>query len=175
MHQILLEYRLSHFILVKGGEVRAESVRNGLDHVQSERVITHNAAVPFVTKRLVDQVVAENYDCVTTATPLEYNLCEGEAFGERIVPRARLKLISTPQSFRTRVFRECHERARQDGYTPQSDCELMLHYGYTVRFVPGTASNIKITTQLDLMTAEMMLGNLGIGSEHGGDTPGEKE
>jgi 2-C-methyl-D-erythritol 4-phosphate cytidylyltransferase len=175
MNEILLEYRLSKFVLVKGGEVRAESVRNGLDQVRSERLITHNAVLPFVTKRLVDQVVAENYDCVTTATPLEYNLCEGEAFGERIVPRTRLKFINTPQSFRTRVFRECHERARRDGYIPQSDCELMLHYGHTVRFVPGTTANNKITTRADLLMAEMMLRNLGLWSEHGCDTPGEKE
>jgi len=173
MNGILSEYRISNFVLVKGGEVRAESVRNGLDRVRSERVITHNAAMPFVTKRLVDQVVAEDYDCVTTVTPVEYNLCEGEAFAERIVPRAHLKLINTPQSFRTRVFRECHERARRDGYIPQSDCELMLHYGQTVRFVPGTANNIKITTRVDLMVAEMMLRNPSLWSEPCCDGLGE--
>lgn len=175
MSELLAEYRITNFIVVEGGEVRAESVRNGLEHVVTERVITHNAALPFVTKRLVDQVVAEDYDCVTTVTPLEHNLCEGEAFGERVVPRSRLKLINTPQSFRTRVFRECHERARRDGYSPQTDCELMLHYGRTVRFVPGTSANFKITTRVDLFVAEMMLAHPQFWPEGDWDTVGQRE
>jgi len=157
MHEVLSEYRISDFVLVEGGTTRAESVWNGLVRVQTERVVTHNAAVPFVTKRLVDQVVAEIHDCVTTATPMPYNLCEGEHFAERIVPRARLKLINTPQCFRTQAFRECHERARREGFVPTSDCELMLRYGRTVRLVPGTPQNFKITTPLDMAVAETML------------------
>lgn len=174
MNEILSEHRISRFVLVQGGEARAESVRRGLDRVQSERVITHNAALPFVTKKLVDQVVAENYDCVTTVTPVESNLCEGEAFAERIVSRARLKHINTPQSFRTQVFRECHEKARREGYVPLSDCELMLHYGHTVRFVPGATTNIKITTRIDLMVAEIMLQDPSFLSEHCREGLGEE-
>jgi hypothetical protein len=33
----------------------------------------------------------------------------------------------------------------------------MLHYDRTVRFVPGTERNFKITTPLDLAVAEMIL------------------
>lgn len=172
MREVLLEHRITEVVLVEGGAVRAESVRNGLDRVKTARVITHNAVLPFVTKRLVDQVVAEDYDCVTTVTPLEQNLCEGEAFGERIVPRARLKLINTPQSFRTAVLKECHERAKREGFVPQSDCELMLHYGRTVRFVPGNAANFKITTPADLLVAETVLMHPALWREDGGDAIG---
>jgi len=157
MEKTLREYHISNFVLVEGGEYRAASVYNGLSRVQSERVITHNAVMPFVEERLIRQVASEDHDCVTTVTPLEYNLCEGDEFGERIIPRQRLKLINTPQSFRTKVFLQCHERARQEGYVAASDTELMLHYGRTVRFVPGTERNFKITTPLDLAVAEMIL------------------
>lgn len=155
--EILRQHPISNWVLVEGGETRADSVMNGLRRVERERVITHNAVMPFVTEQLVRQVVLENYDCVTTVTPVEYNLCEGDEFGERIVPRKRLKLINTPQSFRTEVFRDCHERARREGYVPATDAELMLHYGRTVRFVPGIERNFKITTPLDLAVAEMIL------------------
>ena len=40
---------------------------------------------------------------------------------------------------------------------PASDTELMLHYDRTVRFVPGTERNFKITTPLDLAVAEAIL------------------
>jgi len=157
MQEVLLEYRISDYVLVDGGESRAESVRNGLRQVQRARVITHNAVMPFVTESLIHQVAAQDYDCVTTVTPLEYNLCEGDEFAERIVPRQRLKFINTPQSFRTEVFRDCHERAVRNGYVPASDAELMLHYCRTVRFLPGSERNFKITTPLDLAVAEMIL------------------
>jgi len=94
--EVLREHGISHYVLVEGGDSRADSVCNGLRHVRRERVITHNAVMPFVTESLIARVAAEDYDCVTTATPLEYNLCEGDAFAERIVPRSRLKLINTP-------------------------------------------------------------------------------
>lgn len=154
---VLGEYGISNYVLVDGGQSRADSVCNGLRRVQRERMITHNAVMPFVTEALIARVAAEDYDCVTTATPLEYNLCEGDEFAERIVPRERLRLINTPQSFRTQVFRDCHERARQEGYVPNSDTELMLHYGRTVKLVPGIEQNFKITTPLDLAVAEMIL------------------
>lgn len=157
MDEVLQTYHISNYVLVEGGVSRADSVRNGLRQVQSRRVITHNAVMPFVTEHLIHQVAAEDYDCVTTVTPLEYNLCQGDEFGERVVSRQKLKLINTPQSFRTQRFRDCHERARQEGYVPSSDTELMLHYDCTVRFVPGTERNIKITTPLDLAVAEMIL------------------
>jgi 2-C-methyl-D-erythritol 4-phosphate cytidylyltransferase len=157
MDDMLRTHRISNYVLVEGGDWRAASVYEGLKHVRRERVITHNAVAPFVTERLVNQVAAEDCDCVTTATPLEYNLCEGEEFAERIVPRQRLRLINTPQSFRTEVFRDCHERARREGYAPASDTELMLHYGRTVRLIPGTEWNFKITTPLDLAVAETIL------------------
>ncbi|MHC4517212.1 MAG: IspD/TarI family cytidylyltransferase [Planctomycetota bacterium] len=157
MDAVLREYHIANYVLVEGGESRAASVYNGLSQVQRDRVITHNAVMPFVEEHLIRQVAAEDHDCVTTVTPLEYNLCEVDEFGERIVPRQRLRLINTPQSFRTEVFRDCHERARREGYVPASDTELMLHYGRTVRFVPGTERNFKITTPLDLAVAEMIL------------------
>jgi D-ribitol-5-phosphate cytidylyltransferase len=129
MDAVLREFAISNYVLVDGGESRAASVYNGLCQVQCVRMITHNAVMPFVTERLIRQVAALDFDCVTTVTSLEYNLCEGDEFGERIIPRQRLKLINTPQSFRTQVFRDCHERARGEGYIPASDTELMLHYG----------------------------------------------
>ncbi len=155
--EVLRTYGISNWVLVEGGDSRADSVRNGLQRVRTRRVLTHNAVVALVTQDLVDRVVAEDYDGVTMATALEYNLCEGEEFAERIVPRKHLKLINTPQCFRTDVFRECHDRARREGYVPASDTELLLHYGRTVRLVPGPDWNFKITTPLDLAVAEMIL------------------
>ena len=154
---LLSDHNITNFKVIAGGKTRAESVRNGLVHISTERVITHNAVCPFVTETLVQNVVKETYDCVTTVTPLEYNLCKGDDFADHIVERHGLMLINSPQTFKTQCLRDCHERAAQEGYVPGSDCELMLHYGRTVRFVPGSVRNFKITTPLDLLLAEAIM------------------
>src|SRR4051812_21624188 len=40
---ILETHRVSNYILVAGGATRQESVRRGLAHVGTERVVTHNS------------------------------------------------------------------------------------------------------------------------------------
>jgi 2-C-methyl-D-erythritol 4-phosphate cytidylyltransferase len=157
MERTLAGHGITDFVLVEGGETRAASVRAALAEVQTERVLSQNATVLFVSERLVGRLVAEQHDCVVTVTPLQYNLCEGDEFGERIVPRDRLKLINTPMCFRTQVFRDCHERAHREGVDPKSDSELMLRYGRTVRFVQGSGRLFKVTTALDLALAEALL------------------
>ena len=136
-----------------GGDSRQESVRLALEHVRSDRVITHNAALPFVTQELIANVVWEDYPCVTTVTSMVYPVCRGDEFAEQMVRLEGLKLINTPQSFHTEVFRECHRKAYDELVFVNSDCELMLHYGHTVRFVEGDVKNFKITTPLDVILA----------------------
>lgn len=152
--QLLTRYRVSDFQLVIGGETRQESICRALEQVRTERVLTHNAAQPFITPELVDKVVDEPYPCVTTVTPLQISVCHGSEFAERIVDREKLQIINTPQIFQTEIYRDCHRRALGEGLKVASDCELMLHYGHPVRFVSGPPENFKLTTHLDMLLAQ---------------------
>lgn len=155
-NHMLRKYEITNFEIVYGGATRQDSVRLSLEHARTKRVITHNAALPFVTQTLIDQVVREDFPCVTTVTPVHQSLCRGGEFAEEIVPPQHLMWINTPQSFQTEAFRECHRRANQDRLVVRTDCELMLHYGYQVKFVPGVPENFKITTRLDLILARAL-------------------
>ena len=154
--RILNEHQISNFELVIGGETRQESVYRALHRVGTERVITHNAALPFVTEGLIDRVASEEYPCVTTVTPLQVNICRGKEFAEQLIDRDSLQVINTPQSFHAATFFECHRRALEDHLVVASDCELMMHYGHRVRFVPGIPENFKLTTALDMILAESL-------------------
>lgn len=156
VNDLLLRHRITNFELVLGGDTRQESVRLALERVSSHRVITHNAALPFVTPELIANVVREDYPCVTTVTPMAYNLCRGDEFAEEVLQAEGLKLINTPQTFHTQLFRECHRKAHEGQLYVKSDCELMMHYGYPVRFVKGNLNNFKITTPLDVMLAKAL-------------------
>ena len=154
--RLLREHGITNYKIICGGATRQESVRLAVKHVRTKRVITHNAALPFVTKVLIDNVVREDYPCVTTVTPVQHNICRGDEFARQMVAPENLKLIHTPQSFHTEAFQKCHRQAHQDHVVVRSDCELMLHYGYRVKFVQGSLENFKITTPLDLILARAL-------------------
>ncbi len=159
VQNLLLQHQITNFELVRGGKSRQESVRLALEHVRTDRVITHNAALPFVTRELIRNVVRENYPCVTTVTPVGYSLCRGEEFGEEMVHPEKLQVINTPQSFHTKTFRECHRKAYEENLEVRTDCELMLANGYQVKFVKGDPENFKITTPLDVLLAKSLAAN----------------
>ena len=160
MHEVLQDYGLEDCTLVEGGATRQESVLRGLALVATPRVIVHNAAVALVTRVEIERVAEIDADCVTTTTPLEVNIVRGEDLAEVAVPRKHLKVINSPQSFRTDVLRECHQSAAAHGLKFASETELMLHFKKTVRLVPGPITNFKITTALDLMVAQALLGQM---------------
>ncbi len=157
LQQILNDHGFTGCQLVEGGATRQESVRRGLAQVSTRRVIVHNAAVALVTGETLDSVAAIDDDCVTTTLPFDLSLVRGEDQAHEVIPRSDLKIINSPQSFRTDVLRECHARAVTEGKAFASEAELMMHYGKKVRLIPGPARNFKITTPLDLMLAEVLL------------------
>jgi 2-C-methyl-D-erythritol 4-phosphate cytidylyltransferase len=161
MQELLTQYRMTDVELVCGGQTRQDSVRLALERVRTERVITHNAALPFVTQELIRNVVRENYPCVTTVTPVGYSLCRGEEFAEEMVHPEKLQIINTPQTFHTEIFRELHRKAHREQQVLRTDCELMLSHGYQVKFVKGDPENFKITTQLDVFLARSLFAKKG--------------
>jgi 2-C-methyl-D-erythritol 4-phosphate cytidylyltransferase len=167
VQDLFLQHQITNFELVCGGKTRQESVRLALEHVRTDRVITHNAAVPFVTREQIRNVVRENYPCVTTVTPVGYSLCRGQDFAEEMVHPDKLQVINTPQTFHTKEFRECHRKAYQENQEVRTDCELMLGNGYQVKFVQGDPENFKITTPLDVVLAKSLAAAIKAEQDHG--------
>lgn len=154
---LLRQHGIADCHVISGGETRQDSVRLALEHVRTKRVITHNASLPFVTEQQIKNVADKNDACVTTVTDMVYSLCRGRDYATELIDMKDLKLINTPQSFDTAIFRECHRRAFDEKLCVKSDCELMMKYHHDVRFVRGEPSNFKITTSLDFLLAEALL------------------
>lgn len=167
MAELLTSHGISGALLVEGGATRQESVWKAVRAAKTDRVLTHNAVLPFVTPHLVNRITQENYDCVTTVTLVHESICSGEDFAEEILDRSRLRYINSPQCFDRMVLLACHEKARLEGYKAVSDCQLLMHYGHTIRFIQGPETNFKITTPKDLIVAEVILRNPEIRLEDG--------
>jgi len=149
--------------LVEGGAQRQDSVQAGLKAVSdsSEFVMVHDAARPFVTKELIDSVLAaaKISDAAVCGAPCSDSLKEVAEDGlvVRTVDRSKLWTVQTPQIFRTRLLRDAYQAALQTGSTFTDDTAVVESMGHPVRIVLYHGINLKITTPSDWSLAEALL------------------
>jgi 2-C-methyl-D-erythritol 4-phosphate cytidylyltransferase len=149
--------------LVEGGAQRQDSVQAGLKAVSdsSEYVMVHDAARPFVTKELVDAVLAaaKLSDAAVCGAPCSDSLKEVAEDGlvVRTVDRSRLWAVQTPQIFRTKLLRDAYQAALRTGVTFTDDTAVVEQMGHPVRIVLYNGINLKITTPADWSLAEALL------------------
>lgn len=150
--------------ITEGGATRQESVSNGLALVQTDAVVVHDAARPFVTAELIRSVIDAlgDADAVVAAVPVDETLKRTSVDGNSMsvaetVDRSRLWRAQTPAVFRTEKLKESHRRARSDAFTGTDESQLIERYGGVVKVVIGTRANLKITFPEDFAVAEAMM------------------
>ena len=146
--------------VVTGGATRQESVRLALEAVPHgvRMVLVHDAVRPFITRGLVDAVLAaaRAEGAAVCALPVAETVKRvREGVVEATIDRAGLWTVQTPQAFRAEILREAHDKARRDGVVGTDDAMLVERLGHRVRVVPGLAGNVKITTLDDLRRARV--------------------
>lgn len=103
-----------------GGNTRKESVKNGLDFIakfKPQNVIIHDAARPFVSKRLITDVIValKTSDAVDVLIPVVDTLKKFNKNNELVVvPRDSLYQTQTPQGFKFKIIYELHQSITQN-------------------------------------------------------------
>lgn len=158
--------------VVAGGARRQDSVRQGFGAVSGETdiVLVHDAARPFVTADVIDRVieaaarVGAAVPCVPVTDTVKRAAGEGDA---RVVlttvPREALWLTQTPQGFR----REVLARAVADGEAAAEatdEARLVELAGGAVAIVDGDRANTKLTTSEDIEEARRRMAQLRVGT-----------
>jgi 2-C-methyl-D-erythritol 4-phosphate cytidylyltransferase len=144
--------------VVIGGASRQESVWRALQAAPPDVdvVLVHDAVRPFISRRLVDAVVAAAaaHGAAICALPIAETVKRvRDDVVEATLERAGLWAVQTPQGFHPALLREAHEKARRDGVTGTDDAMLVERLGHPVHVVPGVPENVKITTLDDLRRA----------------------
>ena len=144
--------------VVPGGAERQESVRRGLQAVSSRAaiVVVHDAVRPFISRGLIDRVVAaaRSGGAAICGLPIAETIKRvHDGVVETTVDRRALWAVQTPQAFRTPLLREAHEKAARDGFLGTDDAMLVERLGHPVAVVPGLVDNVKLTTPDDLRRA----------------------
>jgi 2-C-methyl-D-erythritol 4-phosphate cytidylyltransferase len=144
--------------IVPGGPQRSDSVWNGLRALpdDADPVLIHDGARPFITRELIDRVLASAREGgAVAAIPVADTIKEVDASGRIVATpdRARLWQAQTPQGFPRSIIIEAHRHARQQGIRSTDDAVLVENLGVPVVVVEGSAENLKITRPADLVLA----------------------
>jgi 2-C-methyl-D-erythritol 4-phosphate cytidylyltransferase len=168
-----MDYCLTHIVnghrftkvkkVVPGGAERQDSVRHALEAVAEEVdvVLVHDAVRPFLTERMVEEVVAaaRAKGAAIVALPMKDTVKQvgADHLIERTLDRRGLWLAQTPQAFRRDWLLAAHRKAHAEGLHATDDAYLMEWSGYPVAVVEGSGDNIKVTRPEDLIIGEAIL------------------
>ena len=147
--------------ICEGGELRQDSVYNGLMKAQGDIVLIHDGARCLITEDIIKGVIADidAYGAAATGVTVKDTLKTVDTKGNIIatVDRDRTVQIQTPQGFKKDEIIEMHKRAKADKLEVTDDCSVFEYYGKTVHFTKGSYDNIKITTPTDIAIGEEIL------------------
>lgn len=153
--------------IVPGGKERADSVRAGVFWCgfDMQVIAVHDAARPLARPEVIRETIAVAFreGAALAAAPVHDTIKEA-APGPKDKPRAARTLdrsllwaAQTPQVFDAVELRTLVAEAVEIGFSPTDDAALWERYRGPVAIVESDASNLKITTPIDLEIAAAIL------------------
>jgi len=144
--------------LVKGGDTRWESVRNGLAHVTHHGLVLVHDGVRCLIQPDLIRNCAEWAFVHGSAIPVvpatdSIRMIEGEE--SKVADRNTIRLVQTPQTFEVDDLKEAFSLCRRNDFTDEA--AVWEAAGRKVSLVDGAYDNIKITRPVDLLIAESVL------------------
>jgi 2-C-methyl-D-erythritol 4-phosphate cytidylyltransferase len=145
--------------LIKGGESRFHSVKNGLDVIEDiDAVIAvHDAVRPLTPAAIIDHsynYAAKNGNAITAVKSRD---SIRQLKGDHSVSLLRddIYLIQTPQTFQASQLKKAYEQAYDPKFT--DDASVVESIGIDINLADGSYENIKITFPEDIAIAEAIL------------------
>lgn len=144
--------------LVVGGATRFHSVKNGLHGVSPNSIVfVHDGVRCLITP----QIIADCYQitlkkgnaipCVTAIDSMRWQ----DKKGNKTLARDNVKLIQTPQTFKSNELLKAFTQPYQSSFTDEAS--VVEATGKKIHLCNGSYENIKITTPIDLLLAKEIL------------------
>jgi 2-C-methyl-D-erythritol 4-phosphate cytidylyltransferase/2-C-methyl-D-erythritol 2,4-cyclodiphosphate synthase len=156
-HYSIAAHGLKLLAPVHGGAERSDSVRAGLEALamhQADYVLIHDAARPFLSRAMIDEIIAHltPHQAVIPALPVVDTLRRFDGAEWHEVARDGLVRVQTPQAFPFGKLLAIFNAA--PGAVATDDAALWLAAGGTLRYVVGDEELHKVTTPADITRAE---------------------
>ena len=166
------EIDLSRIIIITGGTSRFLSMANIVDACIADSGNTsgedylciHDCARPFLSQEIIENnfKMVKDYDMVTTSIPTIDTILVSEdgKQGTRVPNRSTIFCDQGPQTLNIHHFKNLRSSLTQEEIDSYIEAGRMyMEKGYTVGIVQGDRMNFKITTEFDLVFAELLLQN----------------
>ncbi|MCK6618209.1 MAG: 2-C-methyl-D-erythritol 4-phosphate cytidylyltransferase [Cyclobacteriaceae bacterium] len=144
--------------VVKGGESRFQSVRNGLAKIETDGLVAiHDGVRPLVSADIIAASfrLAAVHGSAVAAVRLKESIRMTDQDTTKAMDRSRFRLIQTPQTFQVSLIKQAYQ-LREDT-TLTDDASVAERAGHMISLFEGSYENIKITTAEDLIIAEALL------------------
>lgn len=151
------EFIIPH-TLVKAGQERFFSVKNGLKLVKGKALVAiHDAVRPIIKKEKIEHAFsyAEVHGNAVLAIPSKDSVRISDTKENKALARELVYLIQTPQIFRSNMLKKAYQQEFRTSFT--DDASVVEHAGVAIHLVEGDPKNIKITYPEDLALAEVFL------------------
>ena len=146
-------------IAVEGGKKRQDSSLNGVlaTNIESENILIHDAVRPFVTEKVISDCLNSLEKAHVSAPIMDStnSLIELNDKQVSFVDRNHIKTVQTPQCFKRALILEVLNSSI--GGTDEVGMLLKYNPKKKIEFVKGDSSNLKITSQTDLIIASSLL------------------
>jgi len=147
-----------------GGETRFHSVKKGLDHIQQHSIVfVHDGVRCLITPELIRtcyDTAIEKGNAIPAVTAVDTIRLE-TINGNQQVDRNKVRIIQTPQTFYSDIIKAAFEQDYLESFTDEASVVEKL--GVKIHLVEGDSSNIKITRPIDILIAEKILEERGMG------------
>lgn len=144
--------------IVKGGETRFHSVKNGLLSLDGNGLVgVHDAARPLISIKLIKTLFkeAEKHGNAVPAIPVPDSLRWLKSKKNGPADRNAFRQIQTPQVFYLEELTKAFRVAYKAGFTDEAT--VAENAGMNIHLVEGDPVNFKITHPSDLTTAKALL------------------
>lgn len=148
-----------HHTVVKGGDTRFQSVKNGLSKVDASEGLVgiHDGVRPLVNIETIDKAF-ETASIHGTAIPVikvNESLRKIDNYNSEMVNREDYRLVQTPQCFQISIIKNAYNQEYKVEFT--DDASVVESSGKKIYLTDGNLENIKITSPIDLKIAELLI------------------
>lgn len=147
--------------VVVGGADRSRSVQNGLNELgETDYVAIHDGARPFVSAEVLEETIraAERSGAAAPAIPVTDTIKTAQDSLVTGTPdRSTLFAVQTPQIFDMDLICGALYHCIEKKILLTDDCSAVEQIGKVVTLTVGERTNIKITTQFDLLIGEAIV------------------
>lgn len=144
---------------VAGGKERFHSVKAGIDALSDNvtSIAVHDGVRALISKKLIIRatLAVDDNEAVIPVINVVDSYRRVTADGSEIVPRSELRIVQTPQIFKSGTLRRAYEQEFDASFT--DDASVVEATGVSITLVEGEDSNIKLTTPEDMEWAEWFL------------------